>query len=147
MTVDPHESRTAGEPRSVSEPRSLPDLVVHALRESSELVQAETRLIRAELSEKITQVEVGGGSIAAGAICLLVALITLTAALVTAVSKIGDPDIGPGWAALIVGVVIAVIGVALLMKGKKDLEPGSLMPTRTTNQLSKDAELAKEQTR
>ncbi|MBP0617813.1 phage holin family protein [Jiella mangrovi] len=129
------------------EPRSLPDLVVHALRETSELVQTETRLIRAELSEKVTQIEVAGGSLVAGAICLLVALITLTAALVTAVSKIGEPDIGPGWASLIVGVVIAVIGVVLLMKGKKDLEPGKLMPNRTANQLSKDAKLAKEQTR
>ncbi len=120
MTVEPNDPRAPVDARTPGEPRSLPDLVVHALRETGELVQTETRLIRAELSEKITQVEVGGGSIAAGAICLLVALITLTAALVTAVSKIGDPDIGPGWAALIVGVVIAVVGVALLMKGKKD---------------------------
>ncbi|NDW07805.1 phage holin family protein [Jiella pacifica] len=134
MSVDP------------KEPRSLPDLVVHALRETSELVQTETRLIRAELSDKVTQIEVAGGSLVAGAICLLVALLTLTAALVTAISKIGEPDIGPGWAALIVGVIIAVIGVILLMKGKKDLEPGNLMPNRTANQLSKDAKLAKEQT-
>ena len=147
MSVEPNDPNLRTEPRAPSEPRSLPDLVVHALKETSELVQTETRLIRAELSDKITQIEVGGGSIAAGAICLLVSLITLTAALVTAVSKIGDPDIGPGWAALIVGIVIAVIGVALLMKGKKDLEPGNLMPSRTTNQLSKDAKLAKEQTR
>ena len=147
MSVEPNDPNLRTEPRTPSETRSLPDLVVHALKETSELVQTETRLIRAELSDKITQIEVGGGSIAAGAICLLVSLITLTAALVTAVSKIGDPDIGPGWAALIVGIVIAVIGVALLMKGKKDLEPGNLMPSRTTNQLSKDAKLAKEQTR
>ncbi len=129
------------------EPRSLPDLVVHALRETSELVQTETRLIRSEISDKITQIELGGGSILAGAICLLVALLTLTAALVSAIAKIGEPDLGAGWAALIVGVVIAVIGVVLLMKGKKELAPGNLMPNRTTNQLSKDAKLAKEQTR
>lgn len=147
MTIEPIEHRRPADGPLPNEPRSLPDLVIHALRETSELVQTETRLIRAELSDKMTQIEVGGGSIAAGAICLLVALITLTAALVTAVSKIGEPDIGPGWAALIVGVIIAVIGMALLMKGKKDLAPGNLMPSRTTAQLSKDAQLAKEQTR
>ncbi|MEF2549836.1 phage holin family protein [Aurantimonas sp. A2-1-M11] len=146
MSVEPRDTHT-GEPRTPSEPRSLPDLVVHALRETSELVQTETRLIRSELSDKVTQIETAGGSIAAGAILLLVALITLTGALVTAVAQIGDPDIGPGWAALIVGVIIAAIGAALLMKGRKDLAPGSLAPTRSTNQLSKDARLAKEQTR
>lgn len=135
MSVDP------------KEPRSLPDLVVHAMREMGDLVQTETRLIRSELSDKITQIEIGGGTLVAGAICLLVALITLTGALVSAVAQIGDPDIGAGWAALIVGVVIAVIGVLLLMKGKKELDPGNLMPNRTTNQLGKDAKLAKEHTR
>ncbi|TPW31926.1 phage holin family protein [Pararhizobium mangrovi] len=130
-----------------SEPKSLPDLVVHALHETSELVQTETRLIRAELSEKITQVETGGGSLIAGAICMLVALLTLTAALVSAISKIGTPDIGGGWAALIVGVIIALIGVALLMKARKDLQPSNLAPNRTARQFKKDTTLAKEQTR
>lgn len=147
MAVDPHETRTKSERRASGDSASLPDLVVHALRETSELVQTETRLIRAELSDKVTQIEVGGGSIMAGAICLLVSLLTLTAALVAAIAKLGEPDIGAGWAALIVGVAIAVIGVILLMKGKKNLEPGRLMPNRTTDQLSKDARLAKEQTR
>ena len=127
--------------------KSLPDLIVSALKETSELVQTETRLIRSEISDKVTQIEVGGGSIAAGAICLLVALITLTAALVAAVSKIGTPDIGPGWAALIVGGVLAVIGIVLLLKGRRELRPGELIPDRTARQLKKDGELVREQTR
>ena len=147
MSVDPNDPHSRSETGTTAEPRSLPDLVVHALRETSELVQTETRLIRSEMSDKITQIEAGGGLITAGAICLLVSLITLTAALVTAISKIGDPDIGPGWAALIVGVALAAVGAVLLMKGKKELAPGSLMPSRTTRQLGKDAKLAKEQTR
>ena len=134
MTVEPNE------------PQSLPNLIVHALRESSELFQTEARLIRAEISDKITQIEIGGGSVAAGAICLLVSLITLTAALVAAIAQVGEPDIGPGWASLIVGVVLAAIGAALLMKGKRDLEPGNLMPSRSARQLKKDGQLVKEQT-
>lgn len=127
--------------------KSTADLVIHALRETSDLVQTETRLIRAEISDKITQIEVGGGSVAAGAICLMVSLITLTGALVAAIAKIGEPDIGPGWAALIVGVILAVIGAVLLMKGRKELNPDNLMPDRTTGQLRKDRNLVKEQTR
>lgn len=135
MTVEPRETK------------SIPDLLAGLMREATDLFRSEGQLIRSEISDKITQLQIGGGSMAAGAICLLVALLTLTAALVNAVSKIGEPDIGPGWAALIVGVIIAIIGVALLAKGKKDLEPSNLTPTRSARQLSEDGKLVKDQIR
>lgn len=131
MSVDPQSSR------------SVPDLLTDLLRETTELFRTEGRLIRAEISDKITQVQIGGGSLAAGAICLLVSLIVLAGALVVALGKVMDP----AWAALLVGVVIAVIGVLLLAKGKKDLETVSLTPDRTLGQLQKDGQLVKEQTR
>ena len=132
------------EPR---ETKSVPDLLAGLLRETSELVRTEIQLLRSELSDKVSQVQIAGGSLAAGAICLLVALLTLTAALVSAVAKIDEPDIGAGWAALIVGVVIAVVGVLLLAKGKKDLDPASLAPSRAAHQLGQDGKLVKEQVR
>ncbi len=131
MSVEPRDSR------------SVPDLLGDLLRETSELFRTEGRLIRAEISDKVTQVQVGGGSLAAGAICLLVSLIVLAGALVTALAKVMDP----AWAALLVGIVIAVVGVLLLGKGKKDLETVSLTPDRTMDQLQKDGRLVKEQTR
>ncbi|WP_102959531.1 phage holin family protein [Mangrovicella endophytica] len=136
MSVDPRDSR---------EVRSVPELIADLFRETGELFRTEGQLIRSEIGDKIRQIEVGGGSIAAGAICLLVSLIVLAGALVVAVSKIGD--MGGGWAALIVGVAIAVVGVLLLMKGKRDLEPSNLTPERTAQQLRKDGQLVKEQTR
>lgn len=132
------------EPR---ETKSIPDLLGDLMREATDLFRTEGQLIRSEMSDKITQLQVGGGSVAAGAICLLVALITLTGALVAAVAKIGEPDIGPGWAALIVGILLAVVGIALLAKGKKDLEPSRLTPTRAARQLGEDGKLVKEQIR
>lgn len=135
MAVEPHES-----PR---ESKSIPDLLSDLLRETTELFRTEGQLIRSEISDKIRQVMIGGGSVAAGAICLLVALNVLAAAVVAALSEIMDA----GWAALIVGVVIAIIGVALLMKGKRDLEPANLTPDRTANQLRQDGKLVKEQAR
>lgn len=129
------------------ENRSVPDLLASLLREATELFKSEGKLIRSEISDKITHLQVGGGSIAAGAICLLVALMTLTAALVAAVSKIGEPDIGTGWAALIVGGIIALIGIAFLMKGKRELEPANLTPKAAARQLREDGKLVKEQTR
>lgn len=130
------------EPR---ESKSVPDLIGDLMREASELFRTEGRLIRSEISDKFTQLQVGGGSIAAGAICLLVALIILAQALVIGLANVAE--MGPGWAALIVGVAIAVIGALLLFKGKKDLEPANLTPDRTAQQLRKDTQLVKEQTR
>ena len=132
----------AVEPR---ETRSVTDLLVDLLKETRELISTEGRLVRAEISDKIRQVEMGGGSIAAGAICLLVALITLTAALVTALAHVAN--MGPGWAALIVGVVLALIGAGLLAKGRSDLKPDNLMPSRSAHELREDTRLVKEQTR
>ena len=128
------------EPR---ETRSVPDLLADVLREATELFRTEGRLIRAELSDKLSQIQLAGGSLVAGAICLLVALIVLAGALVTALAKYMDP----AWAALLVGVIVAVIGVVLLAAGKKSLEAVNLAPERTLGQLQKDGQLAKEQTR
>lgn len=121
--------------------RSLPELIADVLGEVSELLKTEAQLVRSEISDKIHQVEVGGGSIAAGAICLLVALFVLSQATVVALGNF----IGDAWAALLVGIVIAVIGVAFLAKGRSDLSPKNLAPDRTASQLRKDARLVKEQ--
>jgi hypothetical protein len=131
MSVEPRESR------------SVTDLITDLIRETGELVRTESRLVRAEISDKVRQLEMGGGSLAAGAICLLVALFVLAQALIVALGSI----IGDAWAALLVGVVIAAIGMALLAKGRRDLAPSNLMPDRSTNQLSKDGQLVKEQIR
>jgi len=126
-----------------SDPRSVPQLLSDLVRELSTLFRKEGQLIRAELSEKATQLQVGAGSALAGAIVLLVALNVLAAALVVAVSHIND--MGGGWAALIVGVVLAIIGVVLLKKGASDMS--NLTPERSVNQVSQDATMVKEQVR
>ena len=131
MSIDPHQSR------------SVPDLLSDLLRETTELFRTEGRLIRAEISDKLTQIQLAGGSLVAGAICLLVSLIVLSGALVVALGKIMDP----AGAALLVGVVIAVIGIVLLAAGKKNLEAVNLAPERSLGQLQKDGQLVKEQTR
>ncbi|WP_416357755.1 phage holin family protein [Aureimonas phyllosphaerae] len=131
MSVDPQQSR------------SVPDLLSDLLRETTELFRTEGKLIRAEISDKVAQIQLAGGSLVAGAICLLVSLIVLSGALVVALGKVMDP----AWAALLVGVVIAVIGVVLLAAGKKNLEAVNLAPERSLGQLQKDGQLVKEQTR
>jgi hypothetical protein len=132
----------------------VPQLLTDLARELTTLFRKEGQLIRAELSEKLTQLQVGAGSAAAGAIMLLVALNVLAGALVVAIARIGaDPNdpaiqqsgIGLGWASLIVGVILAVIGAILVKKGASNMS--NLTPERTVNQVSQDATMVREQVR
>ena len=144
------------EPRvhGTADTRSVPQLLSDLARELTTLFRKEGQLIRAELSEKTSQLGVGIGEVAAGAICLLVALNVLAGALVVAIARIGadqadpaiqDSGIGLGWASLIVGVILAVIGAVLVKKGTANMS--NLTPERTVNQVSQDATMVKEQVR
>ena len=125
------------------DPRSVPDLIGDVVREANELLRTEGKLIRAEISDKFTQVQLGGGSLAAGAICLIVALVILAQALVIALAHL----VGPGWAALVVAVVFGLAGMVLINRGKTALATVSLVPDRAIEQLQKDRNLVKEQVR
>jgi hypothetical protein len=125
------------------DPRSVPDLIGDVLREANDLLRTEGKLIRAEISDKFTQVQVGGGSLVAGAICVLVSLVILAQALVIALAHL----VGPGWAALLVAAVLALVGAILVSRGKKALATVSLVPDRAVEQLQKDGRLVKEQVR
>lgn len=120
------------------EARSIPQLISDLTRDVTTLMRQEAQLFRAELSEKLAQLGKGAGEIAAGAICLLAALLVLLQALVVALAQ----WIGPGWASLAVGVVVAIIGAILVKSGTTNLS--DLEPERTTRQVKKDARFAKE---
>jgi hypothetical protein len=124
--------------------RSLKDLLADLTESVTTLFRQEIQLARAETSEKITQVGVALGAIAGGAILALAALIVLLQALVIGITEAGVP---PGWAALIVGVVVAVIAYVLIHKGTSDLKASNLTPDRTVSSLKRDAQVVKEQAR
>jgi hypothetical protein len=124
--------------------RSLKDLLADLTDSITTLFRQEIQLARAETSEKISQVGVAIGSIAGGAILALAALIVLLQALVIGIAEAGVP---PGWASLIVGVVVAVIAYVLIHKGTSDLKASNLTPDRTMSSLKRDAQVVKEQVR
>ncbi|MCF3933121.1 phage holin family protein [Acuticoccus sp. M5D2P5] len=131
--------------------RSIPELLTKLFRDITDLFRKEGELIRSELNDKITQLQIGVGKIAAGAITILVALIVLADALVIAVAEIigsvPASENNTGWAALIVGGVFAAIGAFLVRSGTTDLKVENITPDRTALQLRRDAEMAKEQMR
>lgn len=123
------------------ETRSIPQLLGDFTSDLTTLLRQESELVRAEFSEKLGVLTRAGGEMAGGAILLLAALLVLLQALVLALSNIMDP----AWAALLVGVVVAILGVLLLRAGANLAKPANLTPDRTLRQVGKDAELAKEQ--
>ena len=75
-------------------------------------------------------------AVAGGAIVLLAGFIILLMAVVYALSMV----MAPWLAALIVGVVVMIIGFAMLQSGKKQFEPSHFKPDRTLDALNKDQE-------
>ncbi len=121
--------------------KSAAGLLSDALGNISGLVRSEVDLARAEISENLTQAGVAIGLIAGAAIIALVSLNVLAAALVAALTELG---LDGGWAALIVGVLLAGIAFALITKGVNDLKLSSLAPTRTVKNVKRDAAAVKE---
>ena len=106
--------------------RSLKELLGDLTQNVTTLFRKEIELARAETSEKITQAGVAAGSIAAGGILALAALIVLLQALVIALTELG---LAPALSSLIVGGVVAIIAFALIYKGINDLKGSNLAPT------------------
>jgi hypothetical protein len=123
--------------------RSLKDLLGDLTGNITTLFRKEIQLARAETSEKISQVGYALGSIAAGGILALAALIVLLQALVIAMTAAGIPA---GWSSLIVGAVVAAIAYGLIHKGTSDLKASNLAPSRTMDSIKRDAHVVKEQT-
>ena len=131
-----HDPSRPADPHDRSAPALIGDLISHV----TELFRKEMMLLRAELNEKGNQVMTAVGMIAGALVLAITALNVLAAALVAALAEFIDA----GWAALIVGVVLALIAWAMVSSGRNKLKTANLAPRRTADSLSKDATMAKE---
>src|SRR5690554_5801672 len=83
-------------------------------RETSDLVQTEIRLAKAEISEKINQVNSGIVSLITGGVVAFVGLLFLLQAVTIVLAQLLEPITQQPWVApLIVGVIVAIIGAVL----------------------------------
>lgn len=130
---------------------SLSSLFTTLTRDVSDLIRQEVALARAEVSEKVSQIEVGVGSLVAGGMIILVGLFFLAEALVFGVAallQLWTSDVVAAWLApLLVGVVIVIVGWLLLAKGRSNLKARNLTLTRTADSLSRDEKLVEEHVR
>ena len=109
--------------------------------EFATLFQTEIHLVRMELSEKASRLAGSGTMIGAGAVAAIVALILLLQDAVKWLVVAGVPE---EWGLLLVGVLVGIIGAALLMKGINDAKTTNLLPERTMHQVRADIATVKE---
>jgi hypothetical protein len=113
------------------EERPLSELLRDLLQEVKLLIRQEMQLLKIEMSQKASQagknviaLALGGALAYAGLLILLVAA-TLGLALVM-----------PGWAsALIIGLMVVGVGIALLQKGIRGFKKLNPLPKKTLNSL------------
>lgn len=140
---EPGTPRPVNDDARAAEARSIGDLLGDMVTQLSTLFRKELQLARAEMNEKAAEAGgaipgiAGGGALAFGGLILL---LMAAAALVSRLL-----DLAPGWGLLIVGVIAGVAGYALIRGGLATLKATNLTPHRTAEQLSRDAQAAKEQ--
>ncbi|CTQ31460.1 phage holin family protein [Jannaschia rubra] len=125
----------------VPPPKGPTGLIADILGHVAGLVRKEVDLARAEMSENINRAAVAVGLLVGALVIALVALNVLAAALVAAIAELG---LDAGWAALIVGGLLAIVAFAMVAKGLNDLKLSSLAPTRTVKNVKRDARTVKE---
>ncbi|MEM6440183.1 MAG: phage holin family protein [Pseudomonadota bacterium] len=136
MRMDPIDGRARGD--------SAGSLIADLLTSVPDLFRKEMALLRSEIGDKTEQAVTAVGMIVGAVVFALVALNVLAAALVVALTNAG---LSGGWSALIVGGVIAALAVALGLKGMNDLKASRLAPSRTAENLKRDAQAMKEAVR
>lgn len=120
---------------------STATLIGRLVESIPDLFRKEGLLLRAEMDEKASQATTAIGVIVGGAVIALTALNVLAAALTAAIAEAGIP---PAWSAVIVGGVLALIALAMIGKGTRDLKASRLAPNRTARSLGRDAAVARE---
>lgn len=108
----------------------------------STLVRQELKLAQVEMTEKGKRAGLGAGMVGAGGIVALLALGTLTACVIAALSEGMDVWL----AALIVTVVYAAVAGGLALTGKKRVtEAAPPVPEQTVETVKEDVQWAKTQ--
>ena len=119
--------------------KSLASIAGKAFNEITTLVRTELKLLRTEISEKLTLSSLSAAVIAIGAFLLLATIVLLLQAAVA-----GLVVYGFSWpvAFLITAAITLVVGAGLVWFGINWLSVQHLAPSKTINQLQKDATLA-----
>jgi len=124
--------------------RSFPQLFTDVVNQVTGLFRTEMQLARTEMSEKVGQAVSAIVMVIVGAVLIIPALVIL---LQAGVAALIDQGFSPAASALIVGGAALIIGVILALIGVNRLKAENLAPSRTFDQLQRESAVAKEQVR
>ncbi len=102
----------------VTEPGSLPELLGQLAKSSVTVIHDEIDLVIQRFRDKLSAIQQAAILIATGAAIGFAALLSFGAALIIGLTSYTSPAL----AALIIGVVFAVVGIALAFIGYKQLQ-------------------------
>ncbi|WP_312222113.1 phage holin family protein [Rhizobium rhizoryzae] len=133
------------------ENRPLSELLTGLVGDVSGLFRKEINLAKAEASEKISKAMTGVEMMAAGLVFAIGAIGVLLAAVVSGLSALllsmGFAERNAdAIAAVVVGLVVAVIGWGMISRGLAVLKGSSMNLDRTTHSLQRDVQVLKERT-
>ena len=122
--------------------RSLGELFTELAQETSTLVRQEVALAKTEMTQKASRVGKHMGILAAGGAVAYAGLLAIVAGVIALLNVVM-----PLWvAALLVGVVIAVVGYILVRRALDALKREDFAPRETIETLKEDQRWAKDQT-
>jgi putative superfamily III holin-X len=132
------------QPSSPGSEASLASLVGGIINDAKDLLLQEFRMAKLEIRDELNKtksaaisIAIGAGISAVGGLLLILMLVHLLAAL----------TLIPLWGSYgIIGVVLLLIGVILLMRGKQTAEQIDVVPPKTAETLKENAQWLKEQT-
>jgi TRAP-type C4-dicarboxylate transport system permease small subunit len=121
--------------------RSLGELFGELARDMGLLMRQEVELATSEMTRKVARAAQDVAMVAVGGLIIYAGLLGILAALV-----IGLAAAGLSWwqAALVVGVVAAVIGALLMQRGLAALKHTDLAPRAALESLKEDTQWAKD---
>lgn len=122
--------------------RSLAELIGGVVTNVQNIVRSEVQLAKTEMTEEAKTAGKGAAMLGAAA---LVGFYAIGLFLLTAVWALAT-QVDRWLAALIVGVVVAIVAGILAMVGKKRLEEFSPKPEQTIESVKEDIEWVKQQT-
>lgn len=121
--------------RGPSDQESATSLFSRLISDASALVRNEVALAKRELSEAATNAKLGLAALAIASVVMLAGAMALIAALILGLAEVMEPWL----AALVVGVVLGIIGVAMFATAKRKLSATKHPLSRTQSSLQQDA--------
>lgn len=122
--------------------RSLGDLFADLASQTGTLMRQELRQAGTEMGQRVSGAGKDLTVLVVGAVVIHAGFLAVVAAII-----LGLDDLGlPAWAAaLIVGLVLAGVGYAVIGRARSALQRADILPRQTMNNLREDQEWMKEQ--